>query len=161
MKLKSSLVLLVLLVSISVFTFSSFAGTTLGGTLEKNLTDDTLWYGGFLRTGGLFKLELGGSVPHSSNSSDTNLYSYFLMDLRMGSFDVNNGTLSLYFGASPAMTLNTSAPSFSISDSAAWSKIGLQLNLYPFAIDVHSSGKFDFSGNMEELRAGVGLGLTF
>jgi len=160
MKFKSTALILVLISTLLVFTFPVFAGTTLGGSFQKNLTDDTFWYGGFLRTGGLFKLELGGETPHMS-SGDARLFSYFLMDLRMGSFGVNNGRLSLYFGGSPVMRIDTGSPSFYISKSEAMGKIGLQLNLYPFAIHVQSSGKFELSGNLEEINAGIGLGLSF
>ncbi|MCF7890353.1 hypothetical protein K9M78_03955 [Candidatus Bipolaricaulota bacterium] len=143
------------------FTVQSMAGTTLGGSLEKNFTDDTAWYGGYLRTGGLFKLELGGSRPFSSSSSEMKLFSYFLADLNLGSIGITNGSLHLYFGASPDMTLDSSAPSFSVSNSSAYGKMGLQLNLFPFSIQLQSTGRFDFSGNLTNLLGGLGVGLTF
>ncbi|MFB6290909.1 MAG: hypothetical protein ABEJ25_04185, partial [Candidatus Bipolaricaulia bacterium] len=52
-----SLIAVLLVLSLGVH---SGATTTLGGSLEKNFTDDELLYGAYLRTGGLFKLELGG-----------------------------------------------------------------------------------------------------
>lgn len=139
----------------------TLGGTTIGGSLEKDFTDDRTWYGGYLRTGGLFKLELGATKPYLSLSNEVNLFSYFLADLNLGSIGINNGSLHLYFGASPDMTLNTSKPSFSVSNSSAYGKMGLQLNLFPFAIQLQSSGRFDFSGNLTNFLGGLGVGLTF
>ncbi|MFB6291019.1 MAG: hypothetical protein ABEJ25_04745, partial [Candidatus Bipolaricaulia bacterium] len=112
-------------------------------------------------TGGLFKLELGGYRYYASSSNEIELFSFFLLDLNLGSVGINNGSLHLYFGASPDMTLNTSSPSFSFSNSSAHGKLGLQFNLFPFSIQLQSTGEFDFSGKLTNLRGGLGLGLTF
>ena len=139
----------------------SLAGTTLWVSLEKDLSDDLVLYGGYLRTGGLFKLEFGASRPYTGSAHEFNLFSYFLMNLALGSVGTDSGSLNFYFGASPDMTLNTSAPSFSVSNSSAHGKLGLQFNLFPFAIQVESRGEFDFSGNLKNLLGGVGFGLSF
>ncbi len=156
-------ILVTILTCFLVFGFGlrTLGGTTIGGSLEKDFTDDTTWYGGYLRTGGLFKLELGGTRPYSGSSSDVNLFSYFLADLNLGSIGINNGSLHLFFGASPDMTFNSSKPSFSVSNSSAYGKIGLQLNLFPFAIQLQSAGRFNFSGNLMNYLGGLGVGLTF
>lgn len=156
--------LLVAIVATSLvlgFAVQSMAGTTIGGSLERDFTDETSWYGGYLRSGGLFKLELAASKPVSSSSGDLKLFSYFLADLNLGSIGINSGSLNLYFGASPDMTLNTNTPSFSISNSSAYGKLGLQLNLFPFSIQLQSKGRFDFSGNLTNFLGGLGIGLTF
>jgi len=139
----------------------SLAGTTLGVSLEKDLSEDSVLYGGYLRTGGLFKLEFGASRPYTGSADEFNLFSYFLMDFALGSVGADSSSLHFYFGASPDMTLNTSAPSFSVSNSSAHGKLGLQFNLFPFAIQVESRGEFDFSGNLKNLLGGVGFGLSF
>lgn len=143
------------------FGVQSMAGTTIGGSLERDFTDEATWYGGYLRSGGLFKLELGASQPVSSSSSKFKLFSYFLADLNLGSIGINNGSLHLYLGASPDMALDTATPSFSVSNSSAYGKLGLQLNLFPFSIQLQSAGRFDFSGNLTNLLGGLGVGLTF
>ncbi|MBS3736980.1 hypothetical protein KGY72_07425 [Candidatus Bipolaricaulota bacterium] len=155
--------LVAVLATFLVFGFGvqSMAATTIGGSLERDFTDDTVWYGGYLRSGGLFKLELGASQPVSSPSGELKLFSYFLADLNLGSIGINNGSLNLYFGASPDMTLDTSTPSFSVSNSSAYGKLGLQLNLFPFSIQLQSKGRFDLSGNLTNLFGGLGIGLTF
>lgn len=155
--------LVAILTTFLVFGFGiqSVASTTIGGSLERDFTNDEVWYGGYLRTGGLFKLELGGSKPYSSSSSEMKLFSYFLADLNLGSVGINNGSFHFYFGASPDMTLDTDTPSFSVSDSSVYGKTGLQLNLYPFSIQLQSTGRFELSGDMTNLLGGIGVGLTF
>lgn len=160
MKPKFSMIILTAFLVLG-FGIQAAAGTTIGGSLDKDFTEDELWYGGYLRTGGLFKLELGGSKPFSNSSSEMQLFSYFLADLNLGSVGINSGSLHLYFGASPDMTLDTSTPSFSVSNSSAYGKMGLQLKLFPFSIQVQSTGKFDLSGNLTNLLGGLGIGLTF
>jgi hypothetical protein len=137
------------------------AGTTLGISLDRDFSNDLLWYGGYLRTGGLFKLELAGSRSYSGSKDKINLFSYFLMNLNLGSAGTNTGSLNLYFGASPDMTISTSTPSFSVSNSTGYGKLGLEYKLFPFSIQVESRGKFDFSGNLKNLLGGVGFGLSF
>ena len=160
MKAKLVTVIVVVLL-IFCFGLHSTGSTTVGGSLEKDFTDDKIWYGGYLRTGGLFKLELGGSQVYGNSSGEVKLFSYFLVDLNLGSVGINTGSMNLYFGASPNMTLDTATPSFSISDTSAYGKMGLQLNLFPFSIQLQSKGLFDLSGNLNNLLTGVGLGLTF
>jgi len=140
---------------------STFAGTTVGGLVEKDFTDDSILYGGYLRTGGLFKLELGGTRSYTSSSSQIKLFSYFLVNLNLGSIGLNSGSLDFYFGASPDMTLDTSTPSFSLSNSSAYGKVGLELKIFPFSVQLESKSRFELSGNFTNLLGGLGVGLTF
>ena len=154
---------LIILIGLLVFTFCfhSTAATTIGGSLKKDLSSESLWYGGFLRTGGLLKLELGGYKPYSGPASEIKLSSYLLLDLNLGSFGLENGSMHLYLGASPDMTLNTASRSFSVSSSAAYAKTGLQLNFFPFFVQVQTTGRLKFSGDLTDLFGSVGIGLTF
>jgi len=152
-----------ILAAFLVFTFSlhAMAATTIGGSMKKDFSRDALLYGVFLRAGGLIKLEFGGYRPYSSSSNDIKLLSYLLFDMNLGSAGTENGSLHLYLGASPNMTLNTSSPSFSVSSSSAYAKTGLQLNIFPFSVRLQSSGKFNLSGDLMKVFGGLGLGLTF
>ena len=156
-----SLIMLVAIILVIGYGVQSIAGTTMGGSFEKDFTDDTVWYGGYLRTGGLLQLELGGCKPYSGSSSEIKLFSYILLNLNLGTIGVNTGSLDFYLGASPDMTLETSSPSFSVSDSSAYGKMGLQLNIFPISVQVQTKGRFDFSGDITNLLTGVGLGLSF
>ena len=161
MKLKPLLILFFSVCFLIFFSSVTTGETTLGGALENDFTGDELWYGGYLRTGGLIKLELGGLRSESSNSKVTRLFSYLLLDLNLGSLGTNTGSLHLYLGGSPDMTLNADESSFSFSDSSGFGKAGLSLRIFPLSIQVQATGKFDFSGNLTSLFGGVGLGLTF
>lgn len=161
MKNRLIVLALSLLLGFSVVGFQACGGTTLGLSLENDFTNDSILYGGYLRTGGLFKLELGGAKSAGEDSDKIDLFSYFLADLTLGSFGINNGSLHLYLGGSPVMTLDTGTPAFGFSTSSAYGKIGLQLKLFPFSIQVQSSSRLNFSGEIERVIAGVGFGLSF
>ncbi|MBS3788554.1 hypothetical protein KGY79_10220 [Candidatus Bipolaricaulota bacterium] len=155
--------LVVIVATFLVFSFGvqSVTGTTIGGSIEKDLTNDEVYYGGYFRTGGLIKLELGVSKPYSNSSNRMKLFSYLLTDINLGSVGISNGSIHLYFGASPDITLDTSAPSFPISNSSAYGKMGLQLNMFPVSVQLQSTGRFDFSGELTKILGGLGIGLTF
>lgn len=161
MKNRFIVLALSLLLGFSVVGLQSYGGTTLGLSLENDYTNGSILYGGYLRTGGLFKLELGGAKSAGESSDKIDLFSYFLADLTLGSFGVSNGSLHLYIGGSPVMTLDTATPSFAFSTSSTYGKIGLQLKLFPFSVQVQTAGRLNFSGEIERVIAGVGLGLSF
>lgn len=160
MRLRSVVLALVVLSVMFIWGYPGQAGTTLGLSLENDYTNDSLLYGGYLRTGGLFKIELGGLESTSATSEKTDLFTYLLAGLTLGRFGTN-GSLHLYFGGSPDITLDTGTPSFAFSNSSAYGKIGLQFNLFPFSIQAQTTGKLDFDGNLERVLAGLGFGLSF
>ncbi|MFP4507482.1 MAG: hypothetical protein ACLFO4_01265 [Candidatus Acetothermia bacterium] len=160
MKSKFPVLVLVLIIAVGTFSLSALSGTSLGLSLEEDYTNETTYYGGYLSTGGLLKVELGGLEPAGENSSEINLFSYLLGDLTLGDFG-SGGSLHLYLGASPAMSLDTNGPSFSFSSSSAYGKIGLQFNLFPFSVRAQTTGELDFEGNLKSVLGGVGFGLTF
>ncbi len=161
MKTKSLTAFLGILLVTFAFMVNAGAATTLGLSLEKDYHNDSILYGGFLRTGGLFKLELGGTKPGGSGGEEVNLLSYLLLDLTLGSFGATNGSFHLYMGGSPVISLDTSIPAFSFSKDSAYGKIGLEFNLFPFSIQAQTIGELDFTGELESLMAGVGFGLSF
>ncbi|MBS3765152.1 hypothetical protein KGY71_01395 [Candidatus Bipolaricaulota bacterium] len=160
MKLRSALLALLVLFILLVSVYPGQAGTTLGLSLENDYTNDSLFYGGYLRTGGLFKIELGGLESTSETAEEIDLFSYFLADLTLGRFGTN-GSLHLYLGGSPVMTLDTETPSFAFSSSSAYGKIGLQFDFFPFSVQAQTTGELDFNGDLERIMGGIGFGLSF
>lgn len=136
-------------------------GTTLGLSLEKNYSGGLTRFGGFLRTGGLFKLELGGSKPISKSGKEIELYSYLLTDFVLSNFGTSTGALHMYLGASPVMSLTTNSPSFSFSTSEAYGKLGLQFKLFPFSLGAWAKSKVGFNGDIKEVLGGAGFGFSF
>jgi hypothetical protein len=156
----TGLFFLVVLILLSV-SFPMAAGTTLGLALERNYSDGLNRVGGFLRTGGLFKLELGGIKPIGESGEKIELFSYLLTDLVLSNFGTSTGSLHMYLGASPVMSLTTDRPSFSFSTSEAYGKLGLQFKIFPFSLGVWAKGKLGFNGDIKKVLAGAGFGFSF
>jgi len=160
MKYKISITALIGLFAILTVAIPSAGRTTIGGAIEKNFTDGALGYGGYLRTGGLFAFELGGMVPQTGSSSSLKAFSYLLLNLNLATLP-GTGGVDMFVGVSPDITIDTGQPSFTISDSSAYGKSGLQLNLDPFALQVQGVAKFKLTGEIESLAGGLGIGFTF
>lgn len=160
MESKAFKVLILLLVISVTFGFSAYSRTTLGVALEKNFTQSNVWYGGYLRTGRLLAFELGGMTPTSTSSSTLQAFTYLLLDLQLASFGGCNG-MEMYIGASPDISVDLASPSFHLSSSTAYGKSGIQINVGMFAFQFQGVAKFKFTGEIEDLIAGMGAGFAF
>jgi len=156
----TGLLFLVVLVLLAV-SFPASSGTTLGLSLEKSYSDDFTRFGGFLRTGGLFKLELGGLKSMEESSQEIDLFSYLMTDLVLSNFGTSTGALHMYLGASPVMSVTTDQPSFSFSTSEAYGKLGLQFKTFPFSLGVWAKSKLGFNGDIKGVLGGAGFGFSF
>ncbi len=161
MKVDNTYLLLLVVLVLLTASFSASGGTTLGLSLEKNYSDDFTRFGGFLRTGGLFKLELGGLSPIGESSKEIDLFSYLLTDLVLSNFGTGTGALHMYLGASPVMSITTDQPSFSFSTSEAYGKLGLQFKIFPFSLGIWAKSQLGFNGDIKGFLGGAGFGFSF
>lgn len=161
MKVDNAGLLFLVVLLLLTASFPASGGTTIGLSLEKNYSDDFTSFGGFLRTGGLFKLELGGLKPIEGSGKEIDLFSYLLTDLVLSNFGTGKGALHMYLGASPVMSITTDQPSFSFSTSEAYGKLGLQFTIFPFSLEVWAKSKLGLNGDIKGVLGGAGFGFSF